>query len=83
MLIVQSSDYIEMSTENKDSEMEVVPSEEPEVEIDVFKVSYELLEEKMSNIPKDYQEMLLNPRMDDAAVKIKEQCIYKYVGMVH
>lgn len=72
-----------MSTENKDNEMEVVPSEEPEVEIDEFKVSYELLEEKMSDNPKDYQEMLLNPRMDDAAVKIKEQCIYKYVGIVY
>ena len=69
-----------MSTEIKDSEMEVVPSEEPEVEIDEFKVSYELLEEKMLDNPNDYQQMLLNPRMDDAAVKIKELCIYKYVG---
>ena len=57
--------------------MEVVVSDEPEVEIDELKVALELLEEKISDSPADYQQLLLNPRMDDAAVKIKEQCIYK------
>lgn len=66
---------IEMSSENK--EMEVVSTEDLEVEIDELKVAFELLEEKTSDSPKDYQDLLLNPRMDDAAVKIKEQCIYK------
>jgi hypothetical protein len=64
-----------MSSENK--EMDVVSTEDLEVEIDELKVSFELLEEKTSDSPKDYQDLLLNPRMDDAAVKIKEQCIYK------
>lgn len=64
-----------MSSENK--EMEVVSTEDLEVEIDDLKVAFELLEEKTSDSPKDYQDLLLNPRMDDAAVKIKEQCIYK------
>jgi hypothetical protein len=66
---------VEMSSENK--EMEVVSTEDLEVEIDELKVAFELLEEKTSDSPKDYQDLLLNPRMDDAAVKIKEQCIYK------
>lgn len=66
---------IEMSSENK--EMEVVSTEDLEVEIDELKVAFELLEEKTSDSSKDYQDLLLNPRMDDAAVKIKEQCIYK------
>lgn len=67
-----------MSSENKeDAAMEVVVSDEPEVEIDELKVALELLEEKISDSPADYQQLLLNPRMDDAAVKIKEQCIYK------
>lgn len=65
-----------MSTENKESEMEVVVAEEVEV-IDELKATFELLEEKISDSPKDYQDLLLNPRMDDVAVKIKEQCIYK------
>jgi hypothetical protein len=66
---------IKMSSENK--EMDVVSTEDLEVEIDELKVAFELLEEKTSDSPKDYQDLLLNPRMDDAAVKIKEQCIYK------
>ena len=68
-----------MSSENKEdaAAMEVVVAEEPEVEIDELKVAFELLEEKTSDSPADYQELLLNPRMDDAAVKIKVQCIYK------
>ena len=57
--------------------MEVVVPDEPEAEIDELKIAFELLEEKISHSPSDYQELLLNPRMDDAAVKIKEQCIYK------
>ena len=66
-----------MSSENKEADMEVVASEEPEIEIDELSSAFELLEEKVSQTPKDYQDLLLNPRMDDAAVKIKEQCIYK------
>jgi hypothetical protein len=64
-----------MSSENK--EMDVVSTEDLEVEIDELKVAFEQLEEKTSDSPKDYQDLLLNPRMDDAAIKIKEQCIYK------
>ena len=56
--------------------MEVV-SEEAEVQIDELRSAFELLEEKISDVPSDYQELLLSPRMDDVAVKIKEQCIYK------
>ena len=66
-----------MTSENKEADMEVVASEEPEIEIDELSSAFELLEEKVSQTPKDYQDLLLNPRMDDAAVKIKEQCIYK------
>ena len=66
-----------MSSENKEADMEVVASEEPEIEIDELSSAFDLLEEKVSQTPKDYQDLLLNPRMDDAAVKIKEQCIYK------
>lgn len=66
-----------MSSENKEAEMEVVVPEETEIEIDELRSAFELLEEKISDSPKDYQDLLLNPRMDDIAVKIKEQCIYK------
>ena len=68
-----------MSSENKEeTAMEVVVAvEEQEAEIDELRVAFELLEEKTSDSPADYQGLLLNPRMDDAAVKIKEQCIYK------
>lgn len=66
-----------MSSENKEADMEVVAPEEAEIEIDELRSAFELLEEKISHTPKDYQDLLLNPRMDDAAVKIKEQCIYK------
>ena len=66
-----------MSSEHKELEMEVIVSEDAEIDIDELRSAFDLLEENISDSPKDYQELLLNPRMDDVAVKIKEQCIYK------
>jgi hypothetical protein len=63
---------------SEESAMEVVVEEVAVAEeVDEFKAAFDLLEENISDSPKDFQDMLLNPRMDEAAVKIKEQCIYK------
>ena len=53
---------------------DVVVEEQP----DELKIAFDTLEENNSSDPNDYKILLLNERMDDAAVKIKEQCIYKY-----
>ncbi|KAJ1407747.1 hypothetical protein B484DRAFT_337157 [Ochromonadaceae sp. CCMP2298] len=54
--------------------------EEVEVEeVDEYLVSFEELEgsQDLESKIADYQALLSNPRYDDAAVKIKEQCIYR------
>lgn len=66
-----------MSTEAKDdSDMVVELTEEPE---DEYINSFEALEASSDLESKigDYQTLLLNPRYDDKAVKVKEQCIYR------
>jgi len=59
--------------------MEVVETSVEEIEVDEYKTSFEALESSTDLETKitDYQALLLNPRIDDKAVKIKEQCIYR------
>jgi hypothetical protein len=61
----------------KSDEMEVTGEAVVEEVIDDLKVSFEDLEDSESNDANYYKLLLLNPRLDDAAVKIKEQSIYK------
>jgi hypothetical protein len=65
-----------MASEKTD--MDIVTGDVVEEQPDELKIAFDTLEEKNSNDPNDYKILLLNERMDDAAVKIKEQCIYKY-----
>jgi hypothetical protein len=66
---------------NMEGEMEVesVLVEEGE-EVDEYQLKFEDLEEMELNTAKipQYIELLSSPRVDDKAVKIKEQCIYRY-----
>jgi hypothetical protein len=64
-----------MANRNGDA-MEVVPGEEP-VEVDELKEAFDSLEESIAPDAKGYDKILASPRMDDVAIKIKEQCIYK------
>lgn len=66
-----------MAESKENTEMEIVVAEENENEIDEYKTAFELLEENVSDNANDFKLMLLNARMDEVAVKIKEQCIYK------
>lgn len=70
-----------MSVEMKESSMEV---DEPVVEaiLDEFQIAYDEIEEKESELPRDsiinkYLELLKNDRLDESAVKIKENILYK------
>lgn len=62
-------------------------SNEEVVEIeDEYLISYEKIENNLdissidfNNKITDYQLLLSNPRFDEQAIKIKEQCIYRYV----
>jgi hypothetical protein len=66
---------------NMEGEMEVesVLIEEEGEEVDEYQLKFESLEEMELNAAKipQYIELLTNPRVDDKAVKIKEQCIYR------
>jgi len=66
-----------MSTETKeDVEMLIEGAEEE----DEYLMSFEAIETSTDESKiADYQTLLLNPRYDEKAVKIKEQCIYRYV----
>eukprot|EP01038_Epipyxis_sp_PR26KG_P005073 gene5073-7079_t len=79
-----------MSTEFKNGEMEIVSEGQLE-EVDDYKASFELFESpvdgendkvsdkerKVKGTIEDYQTLLKNPRTDESAIKIKEQCIYR------
>jgi hypothetical protein len=56
--------------------------EEPQIaddiEQDELQLEYDQLEENLSNLQK-FCLLLKNPRLDDAAIKIKEQCIFRYI----
>ena len=59
-----------------------VEQEEQEEEVDEYLNAYEALERDAATIElgdriKDYHLLLLNPRYDDQAIKIKEQSIYR------
>ena len=58
-----------------ESKMEV----EVEEVVDEFVASFESLENSdlLAAKVEDYVELLKNPRVDEQAVKVKEQCIYK------
>ena len=62
--------------ENNLMEPSVVIDDSSEIE-DEYNTAYELLEESNSNSISDYQALLSNSRIDDKAIKIKEQCIYR------
>jgi hypothetical protein len=68
-----------MSLEEKENQMDIVVEEEAVEEVDDFKLAFENLEisESLESKIFDYQELLKNPRIDESAVKIKEQCIYR------
>lgn len=66
-----------MSTEAKeDTDMTVEVPDDPE---DEYMNSFDALEASSDLESKigDYQTLLQNPRYDDKAVKVKEQCIYR------
>jgi hypothetical protein len=56
--------------------------EEPQIaddaEQDELQLEYDQLEENLSNLQK-FCLLLKNPRLDDAAIKIKEQCIFRSI----
>lgn len=65
---------------NKDPrmmEMEEVEVEEEDELVTTFDSLEALTPELKSTIMADYQSILMNPRADEQAVKIKEQCIYR------
>jgi hypothetical protein len=68
-----------MSTESKEAEpaMDMVVDEIVE---DEYVNSFESIETAIDQTSRiaDYELLLQNPRFDDKAVKIKEQCIYRY-----
>lgn len=64
-----------MSNQREPNEMEIVNDED---EIDPMELEFEN-QENLSNIEskvENYRAILKNPRVDDKAIKIKEQCIY-------
>lgn len=66
-----------MEVEIKDNEMDIELDEE---EIDSFEFSFKELEISTTNASEklnSFKELLSNPRTDDNAIKIKEQCIYR------
>jgi hypothetical protein len=65
-------------TSSNEGTMDISPSDEV-VEVDELKEAFDLLEENTQPNAKEYEAILASPRMDDVAVKIKEQCIYKSV----
>lgn len=72
-----------MSTETKDdTDMVVEVADDPE---DEYMSSFDALEASSDLESKigDYQTLLQNPRYDDKAVKVKEQCIYRYTMHCH
>lgn len=54
-------------------------SQDMELEVDQYHASFEQLENEIGSADRieDYRALLLNERVDDAAIKIKEQCIYR------
>mmetsp|Transcript_17513 Transcript_17513/g.29535 ORF Transcript_17513/g.29535 Transcript_17513/m.29535 type:complete len:512 (-) Transcript_17513:111-1646(-) len=63
------------------AENEVPTQQEQEEEEDEYLTSFEALDslspEELTSKISDFQTLLQNPRYDEKAVKIKEQCIYK------
>jgi hypothetical protein len=70
------------------SEMEVenvvIEDDDEVVDIDEYQLKFESLEEQELNTSRisEFIDLLANPRVDDKAVKIKEQCIYRYLSDV-
>ena len=64
-----------------------VPMDEEEIEEDPLKVAFEAIELDTSSAPgskvTEYLKLLQNERVDDIAVKVKEQSIYKYEFLDH
>ena len=70
---------LKMSSESKEEVDVLVEGAEEE---DEYLTSFEAVETSTDESKiADYQTLLLNPRYDDKAVKIKEQCIYRCVCM--
>lgn len=67
-----------MASESKSNAegMEIV---DEEAVLDEYVIAFEELEESPSATAGAYQIFLQNPRIDETALKIKEQCIYKLV----
>eukprot|EP01032_Pedospumella_encystans_P023025 gene23025-26079_t len=66
-----------MSSESKDDDVVEVAIEAGEEE-DEYLTNFEAVEGSTDESKiADYQTLLLNPRYDEKAVKIKEQCIYR------
>jgi hypothetical protein len=46
-------------------------------EIDEYQLEFDKLNESTDDMTEKYQMLLLNSRVDDIAIKVKENCIYK------
>lgn len=63
-----------------DTAMEVQPeasTENVELVVDEYAAAFEQLEEDESKSIVAFKALLQNERVDDKAIKIKEQCIYR------
>lgn len=60
-----------MTQENMNVDEEIIN------EIDEFQLEYDALNESTNDMTEKYQMLLLNSRVDDIAIKVKENCIYK------
>jgi len=72
------SALVDLSVSNNNSIMELEEGVDAIV-LDEYKIAFDSLSSQSlsSQVVQSYQELLLNPRLDDVAIKIKEECIYK------
>ena len=59
------------------AESEMVLDEATEEEHDEMQVAFDDLDKETTGLESTLMALLQNPRADEVAVKIKEQCIYK------
>jgi 26S proteasome regulatory subunit N6 len=67
-----------MASEEKTPEAGAMDVEVEDIEaLDEYEMAFEELENAATKSDAEYQKLLANERVDDVAVKIKEQCIYR------